>query len=143
MEEVLAVYETAGVALPGRKLITVGTPVHDCEELVITFQQIAKGLPGQNEFPQNCQSPATASFGVHLVRCFPTPQGRGGTPPAAEALTKNAEGLMVDAWLLMAAADNVNSDPLNGVAGMIYSVSVGEPQGGLVAVLLEVQAVVP
>lgn len=143
METVVSVFMSAGVPLPDRKLITVGTPVHDCEEVVVTFQQVSKGLPGQDPVPQNCNAPSTASFEVHLVRCFPTIQGRGNLAPSPEVLTVNAEGLMVDAWLLMAAADEVNSDPLWGLSGMIYSVQAGEPQGGFVGVVLSVQAAVP
>lgn len=142
MEKVISTFEVAGVSLPSRKFFTVGAPVYDCEELVITFDSLAKGFPGgAGEEPANCDMPSTVSFSVHLVRCFPI--GNGSVPPSAQELTANADGLMVDAWLLLAAIDELNRDPLLGVAGMIYSVSVGEPQGGFVGVVAQVQAVVP
>lgn len=142
MERIIAVFGSAGVELPARRLLTVGQPVYDCEELVITFQGVDKGYPGTGGEPQNCDAPSTATFSVHLVRCFPVSQN-APAPPSAEALTVNADGLMVDAWLLLAAADELNRDPLTSLGGMIYSVSVGEPSGGLVGVVLEVQAGVP
>jgi len=142
MDKVIAVFGTAGIMLPDRKFFTVGQPVHDCEELVVVFESVRKGLPGGEGDPTNCDMPSTATFSIHLVRCFPVPQNSPNPPPAS-TLTKNADGLMQDAWLLLGAIDELNRDPYTGLGGMVYSVSVGEPQGGLVAVVAQVEAMVP
>jgi hypothetical protein len=143
MDTVVSVFNSAGVDLPPRQLVTVGEPVHDCEELVMTFKGMTNGVPGAAEEPSNCNSPITATFEVHLVRCFPTPVGRGMTPPTAEVLTVNAIGLMNDAWLLMQAANAMNSDTLYSTFGFISSVTTGEPSGGFVGIVLSVDAAVP
>jgi hypothetical protein len=143
MDKIIAVFGTAGVPLPDRKFFTVGQPVHDCEELVVVFESVRKGLPGGgDDEAMNCDMPSTATFSAHLVRCFPVPQAPPN-PPAPQVLTANADGLMQDAWLLLGAADELNRDPLTGMGGMIYSVSTGEPSGGLVAVILQIEAMVP
>jgi hypothetical protein len=141
MDRVVETFMTAGVPLPDRKFFTVGQPVHDCEELVVVFESVRKGLPGGEEEPANCDMPSTATFQIHLVRCFPV--GSGTVPPTAAELTASADALMVDAWLLLQAVDELNRDPLTGLGGMVYSVSVGEPSGGYVGVVAQVEAMVP
>jgi hypothetical protein len=142
MDKIVEVFGTAGVPLPDRKFFTVGTPVYDCEELVVVFQGVRKGMTGGEDEPQNCDAPSTATFQAHLVRCFPVPQD-APSPPPANVLTKSADELMVDAWLMLRAADELNRDPFTSLGGMIYSVNVGEPSGGLVGVVLDLQAMVP
>ena len=142
MDKVIAVFDSAGVPLPDRRFITVGSPVYDCEELVVVFQSLEKGLPGGGGEPANCDMPSTASFEVHLVRCFPVPMS-SPVPPSPISLTSNADGLMIDSWLMLGAIDELNRDPFTGLGGMVYSVSVGEPSGGLVGVVASVQAMVP
>jgi len=142
METIIGVFTTAGVPLPDRRFLTIGQPVYDCEELVVVFEGVRKGVPGDEGGAANCDMPTTATFSAHLVRCFPVPQAAPVPPPANE-LTANADGLMVDAWLLLASVDELNRDPLASLGGMVYSVSVGEPQGGLVGVVLQLEAMVP
>lgn len=143
LDMVVQVFTSAGVDLPTRRFITVGEPVHDCEELVLTFGGLQNGPPGQGEEPSNCHSPITATFGVHLVRCFPTPVGRGTKAPEADVLTTNATGLMHDSWLMMQVANAIDDDPLYSTFGTITSVVVGEPSGGFVGVVLTIEAAVP
>lgn len=143
LDTVVLTFQTAGIDLPTRRLMTVGEPVHDCEELVLTFSGLENGAPGATEEPSNCHAPITATFAVHLVRCFPTPNGRGMKPPEAEVLTKSGIELMRDSWLLMQAANAMDDDPLGPNYGIITSVAVGEPSGGFVGVVLTVQAAVP
>ena len=143
MDTVVAVFTNALVELPPRRLMTVGEPVHDCEEVVLTFKSLENGAPGDTGEPANCTSPLTSTFEVHLVRCFPTPAGRGMKAPDAEILTTNAIGLMNDSWLLMQAANAMNSDPLYGLYGFIATVTPGEPSGGYVGIVLSIEAAVP
>jgi hypothetical protein len=143
LDVVVQVLTAAGVDLPDRRLITVGTPVHDCEQLILTFAGLTNGAPGAAEEPSNCNAPITATFMVHLVRCFPTPVGRGTKAPEAEALTANAAGMMLDSWLLMQAANAIDDDPRYSTYGTISSVAVGEPNGGFVETALTIEAAVP
>jgi hypothetical protein len=50
---------------------------------------------------------------------------------------------MVDSWLLLSAVDEMNRDPVSGLGNMVYSVQVGEPQGGYIEVVMSVEAMVP
>lgn len=145
MDTVVDTFNAAGVALPDRRLMTIGLPVHDCEQLVLVFVAADKGLPGQNEGNEmhRCTSPTTASFNVHLARCFPVSTGRGLKPPTAEALTENAEMMMQDAWLLMSAAETLDSDPRNSPFGMIATVGLSEPTGGFAESILTLQVGLP
>lgn len=143
LDVVVGVFNSAGVELPPRRFITVGEPVHDCEELVLVFAGLENGAPGDTGNPATCNAPITSTFSVHLVRCFPTPSGRGMTPPTAEALTLNALGLMNDSWLLMQSANAMNDDPLYGAFGFVATVTPGEPSGGYVGIVLAIEAAVP
>ena len=143
LDTVVTVFNSAGVELPPRRFLAVGEPVHDCEELVLTFRGIENGAPGDTGGAATCNAPITSTFEVHLVRCFPTPTGRGMTPPEANVLTANALGLMNDSWLLMQSANAMNSDTMYSMFGFIASVAVGEPQGGFVGVVLSLEAAVP
>jgi hypothetical protein len=144
-DQIVATFDAAGVPLPDRRLMTVGLPVHDCEQLVFVFVAAEKGMPGANEGNQvqRCDSPTTASFNVHLARCFPVATGRGIKPPTAAELTANALMMMQDCWLLMAAAESIDSDPRNAPFGIIASVGVSEPQGGFAESILTLQTGVP
>jgi len=143
LDTVVTVFNSAGVELPPRRFLAVGEPVHDCEELVLVFVGLENGAPGDTGNPATCNAPITSSFQVHLVRCFPTPTGRGNTPPAAETLTISGLDLLNDSWLLMQAANAMNDDPLYGAFGFIASVTTGEPSGGFVGIILTVDAAVP
>ena len=143
MDTVVAVFDNAGVELPPRRFMTVGEPVHDCEELVLVFAGLENGAPGDTGNPATCNDPITASFQVHLVRCFPTPAGRGMKAPEADVLTTNAIGLYNDSWLLMQAANAMNSDTLYSMFGFVASVVPGEPSGGFVGIVLSIEAAVP
>lgn len=143
LDTVVNVFTSAGVDLPERRFMTVGDPVHDCEELVLVFRALSNGAPGGNEEPSNCSAPITATFEIHLVRCFPTPVGRGNKAPEADVLTTNALGLMNDSWLLIQSANAMNDDPLYSTYGFISSVETGEPAGGFIGLVLAVEAAVP
>jgi len=143
LDSVVTVFNSAGVDLPERRFVTVGNPVYDCEELVLTFQGLNNGPPGGGEEPTNCNSPISTIFAVHLVRCFPTPTGRGMKAPEAEVLTVTALGLLTDSWLLMQSANAMDSDTLYAPFGFIASVEPTEPSGGYVGLVLSVEAAVP
>ena len=141
-DTVVAVFDAAGVDLPDRRLITIGTPVHDCEEVVVTFNDLAKGGLNEEASPR-CDSAVTVSLSVHVIRCFPTPPGRGSVPPAAEVLTVNAHEVMIDSWLLMDVVRVLGNDPMLMFYEVEASVAPGEPQGGYLGTVLNLQAAVP
>jgi hypothetical protein len=143
MEKVIDVFAVEGVPLPDRKLITVGEPVHDCEELVVVFVSLNRGIPGSEEEAQRCDAAVSATFQVHLVRCFPVSTGRGVVPPTSEELTDNAREKMVDSWLLARAGVEVAEDPLVTWGGIVQQVYADEPTGGYSAVIMTLQIVVP
>jgi hypothetical protein len=143
MQKVIDVFAMEGVPLPERRFLTVGTPVHDCEELVVVFSSLSKGLPGQEDTSQRCDASVSVTFQIHLVRCFPLPGGRGNLAPSAESLSTNADGLMQDAWLLVKAASELVDNPFVSFGGMVNSVQAEEPQGGFSAVVGSLTMVVP
>lgn len=43
---VVAGYAQNGATLPSRRYVTLGTPANDCEQMVVAWQQIYLGTPG-------------------------------------------------------------------------------------------------
>jgi hypothetical protein len=73
----VATFHTAGISLPEKQYISVGTPPIDCEQLVVTWESLQRGLPrttgGASEVliveGPMCAAPRTLSARIHLSRC--------------------------------------------------------------------------
>ena len=116
-------YHRAHVALPARQVITHGTPVADCEEVVVYFGSLSEGFPG-TQIDVMCVPALTATLSAQVIRCVPV-SGNNGQPPSSEELYQAARLHSIDMMLLMAAARAMSPDMTRTV-----SVNAGEPQGG-------------
>lgn len=145
-ESIQDAFNGYGVMLPGRQYITWGgrgDSVHDCEQLTISIEQVYTGMPGeQANTPQPCFGTNTVAFSVELVRCIPTPTGKGGgRPPEAEKITEMARTQSRDAMILLEGGMNAiqAQDFLPGTGGGgVADVAPSPPQGGYQAVILTI-----
>jgi hypothetical protein len=150
LDRVRAVYAEAAIDLPSRQIWTIGEPVYDCEELVVSLIDLSEGLT-QGDSPQSpCVVPINATFKVTVVRCAPVPDNRGN-PPTPDALMRAADESAVDAYLLMkssckfdmwgADVDGLDPSALGGL-GVNASIEVVEAQGGMQGVALNIVTVI-
>jgi hypothetical protein len=136
-------FSKAGIALPARRIITVGSVAVDDEVLAIMFGGVYSGPPG-NELnsPQSNRQhgivPRSASFNVELWRYVPALTSAGQAPSSAEE-TQAAEEVTDDAWYLLEAAYNADQTG----AGVVARVDVNEPNGEYHGVSMTVELVIP
>jgi len=144
LEKVEDVFASYDVPLPTRRYWTVGTPAIDCEQLVIAFVQMYLGPPGdQAGAPMRCNVPKSAVMSVSVVREIPV-VGANGRPPAAEKIQAGAEISAVDAWVLMDTVQLFDRWDDSGYGpGVIATVDVGSPEGGLQITTLQITMAVP
>lgn len=126
-------FTTHTITLPARRYVTIGTPVNDDEQLVVSYVQHYQGVPGDEaDGPQPCHVPQSAVFTVNLVRCIPTEDARN-RPPTAADIQAASEALMVDAYVLGNVL--VNTDPAG--FGTIVTCEVGNISGGLATIVAQ------
>lgn len=144
LARVQGIYEQAGVSLPGRQYWTLGTPVWDCEQLVVSFVQAYFGPPGDEATrPQPCDGVRSAALKVEVVRCIPT-VGKRGFAPSAEAIQEMSEQLAIDAYLLLDLAPLLDMwDPGYPGMGVIATVDSTDGEGGYQGVTLSVTTAIP
>lgn len=132
-----ATFTEAGVALPDRRLLTIGSVAVDGPLLAVMFGGLLVGPPG-NELatPLRGESPRSATFNIELWRNTPA-LGPSGTIPTEAEESAAAEIVMQDAWLLGESAHQADQ---MGV-GVIWRVAVNEPQGQLAgsSMILDIQ----
>jgi hypothetical protein len=136
-------FSAAGIELPARRVITVGSVAVDDELLAVMFGGVYTGLPGneQNTPVSNRGEgfvPRTAVFNIELWRYVPALTG-SGQAPSPEIETAAAEKTTDDAWHLLEAA--FNSDQMG--IGVIARVDVNEPQGEYHGISMVVELVIP
>jgi hypothetical protein len=139
------------IPLPERRYVAAGDPgsqVFDCEQLVVSLAGVGFG-PAEDAAPPatpRAGSPASVMsvrhvvFDIALVRCIPTPTGRGATPPTVDALQEAGDRYMTDAGVLSQAlvrwASRARSSllPNDGASSVKLGViEPGEASGGFVA----------
>lgn len=134
LDAVVAAFGQQGVALPDRRYLHIGQAAHDCEQLVVSFEQMYIGTPGdQAQLPQKCDAPWSVVFSVQLVRCVPG-VGRAGAAPTEADLTTNAVTMMQDAAILFDAGLHAVDD-WNGI---LSDITVTDPQGKMQAIVMSV-----
>lgn len=104
LDEVVAIYATAGVSLPARRLIQTGQPADDCEQVVVWINRLFQGLPADETLLRTRASGAllrSVEINVRIVRCVPHVNDNG-TAPNAEAISTASTVIAVDMWLLAA-----------------------------------------
>lgn len=140
-EELLArinqVYIDADQSLPARQYISAGRNTdapHDCEQVVVSFEQVYNGPPGaQVQEPSTCSSPRSVVFTVEVVRCQPPATRVDGrsqkmAPPTPSALSAASRVQAADMWLLLDGGLMYAEDML--YLGGLADVTVG-PESGL------------
>lgn len=136
-----AQFSAAGIELPARRVITVGSVAVDDELLAVMFGGVYTGPPG-NELNSPISNraggfvPRTASFNIELWRYIPALTSTGQAPSAAIE-TAAAEAVTDDSWCLLEAA--FAADQLG--VGVIARVDVNEPQGEYhgISMIVEIQ----
>ena len=138
-------FDHHNVPLPTKRYWKVGSPVIDCEQLVLSLSQIYLGPPGQ-QLPQpvRCNAPRTAVFTAMIARNYPQPDNRGTEPTAAKQQEGSAIST-VDMWVLLDAVNFLDAWDAVGAFGMgvVGVINVDEPQGGIQVVRAEFSIAVP
>lgn len=143
LERVESVFQSYNVPLPQRRYWTMGTPAIDCEQVVVAFNQMYLGSPGdQVSEPQRCNVARTAIVTISIAREVPT-VGMNGRPPTAEKIQESAEISAIDAWVLMSSMKLF--DMWDGVFGLgvIATLEAADVEGGFQVVSLELTLAVP
>ena len=135
----VSVYESYNVPLPTRRYWTTAEPAEDCEQAVVSFIQLYLGAPGdQANSPQNCRvAPRSAVLEITVTRNYPV--GVNGKPIPTSDLIKASEWSAVDTWILMQSAVEFDSWKM----GVIATVTVNKPSGGVQTTLLSITVAVP
>lgn len=136
-------FSAAGIELPARRVLTVGTVAVDEEVLAVMFGGVYSGPPG-NELNTPVSNrgdgfvPRSAVFNIELWRYIPALTS-SGQAPAPELETESTEGVTDDAWHLLEAA--FQADQLG--VGVIARVDVVEPQGEFHGISMVVELQIP
>lgn len=120
------------VPVPSKQYWKVGSPVIDCEQLVLSVDSMFLGSPG-NEItqPVRCNSPRSATFRAFVARQMPMPDVRGNEPSGAKQ-QEASEIMAVDMWVLLDAVRHLDGWDTVGAFGLgvVGNVQFEEPQGG-------------
>jgi hypothetical protein len=144
LERVQSVFQSYNVELPARQYWMMGQPAIDCEQLVISFQQLYLGPPGaQVGEPQRCHVPRSATITVELSRATPITQ-QNGRPPTPERMEAASEILAIDSWVLMETINQLDQwDDTGYGVGVIATLDVSPPEGGFQTTSMTITMAVP
>jgi len=138
-------YAFHGVTLPTRQYWAAGQEAIDCEQLVVSFQQLYIGPPGDEATrPQKCNSPRSTVLKATVARTVPTTNGRG-LAPTYEKIQEGSEISAVDAWVLLDSVAFLDQWESSGVFGLgvIGTVDIDPPNGGFQTVTATFTIAVP
>lgn len=131
---------SAGFVLPGRRYVTTGGSVFDCEQVTVSAMSSEAGTvssdPAAISLIGNCEPTWNAVFEVAIVVCASEiMEGpRGEEMPTVAAIESDAAktsamyGVLRDALDSMVASDEVGAPSA--------SVTFGQPEGGFIAVVM-------
>jgi hypothetical protein len=144
LERVQSVFQSYNVELPARQYWMMGQPAIDCEQLVISFQQLYLGPPGaQVGEPQRCHVPRSATITIELSRATPITQ-QNGRPPTPERMEAASEILAIDSWVLMESINQLDQwDDTGYGVGVIATLDVSPPEGGFQTTSMTITMAVP
>ena len=144
VERVESVFSSYSVTLPNRRYWTMGQPVVDCDQLVVSFVQMYLGTPGQElSLPQKCNVPRSATVLISIARQVPV-VGANGRPPTAEKIEASSAQTAIDAWVLMESIRQFDMwDDTGYGPGVIATLEVSPPEGGFQLATLQLTMVVP
>lgn len=143
LDRVVGVYEHAGVPLPTRRFwMLSGEVPEDCEQVVVTFVQSYLGAPGDSAADaQQCNSPRTGVFNIWITRNHPV--GEAGKAVSPERIIEASKWGAVDAATLMWALEDLSTldDGFKG-PGVIATVNVSPPNGGVQSTILNISTMI-
>jgi hypothetical protein len=143
LERIQSIYQSYNVPLPKRQYWTMGTPVIDGEQVVVSLHQIYLGPPGaQITTPQRCNNPRSATLSISVAREVPV-VGMNGRPPTADKLQEAAAISAVDAWVLMQSVQLFDQWDGGYGIGVIATVEALDVEGGFQVVNMEITMTVP
>jgi hypothetical protein len=145
LEVIVDRYAHHAVTLPSRRYWTMGQEAIDCEQLVLSFQQLYIGPPGDEATsPQRCNSPRSAVFKATIAREIPTTNGRGQIP-TEDRIQEAAYISAVDAWVLLDCVAFLDQWEVTGAFGLgvIGTVDAESPEGGFQTVTATFTIAVP
>lgn len=144
LERVITVFQSYNVPLPSRCYWTIGQPAIDCEQVVVSFQQLYLGPPGAPVGePQRCNMPRSATINITIAREVPV-VGQNGRPPSPDKIEKASAVSAMDAWILMESVRLFDQWDNSGYGvGVISTIDAAEPEGGFQLITMEVTMAVP
>ncbi len=144
VERVATIYQSYNVPLPARRYWTFGTPIVDCEQMVVAVQQLYLGPPGdQASRPQRCNTTRTVVMNIMIARTVPI-VGQNGRPPTAEQIEKSGHISAVDSWVLMQSINLLDQwDETGFGVGVIATLEAPSAEGGYQVINLQVTMAVP
>lgn len=143
LDTTVTVFNDFGVSLPTKQYWTTGTAVIDCEQVVASLVQMYLGRPGdQADEPQRLMVPRTAVVTLAIARTVPT-VGQNGRPPDAAKIQQYASAVAVDAWILVDSVTQFDQWDANFGVGVIATVDIADPEGGLQVVNMNLTMAVP
>lgn len=144
LDRVVNVYDSFNMPIPSRRYWTMGDPVVDCEQLVVSFVQAYIGSPGDEaNDPRRCRDPRSATVNIRVSRQVPI-VGANGRPPSAEDIEAFSEVVAYDTWILLESAAALDPWDSAGVGlGFIATVDVEAPEGGFQTTRLILTTAIP
>lgn len=136
---VLAAVEAAAlehsVTLPGKRYVTLGQAVHDCEQAAVVVTRMGTGMPdaagGGGGFPGGtmgfCDPMWTVTMSVEIARCAPEP-GRNGTI-TDKKLTDALRAQSADSAVIRGAVSALAADQTR-VGEVTCTITFPPPTGG-------------
>lgn len=139
LEALVSVYASYNVPLPSRRYWTIGEPVIDCEQAVVSLVQLYLGTPGDDAAaPQLCNGPMSLVVNVLVSREQTT--SKSGKAPSPEAIQKDAEWAALDAYIVM---DNLKSIAPWAERSVIATSTAPTPSGGYLSTQTNITLLVP
>jgi len=144
LDKVVQTYQSYSMPIPDRQYWTVGQPVVDCEQIVVTFMQMYIGSPGDEAVePRRCSDPRSATINILVSRCIPV-VGPGGRAPSAERIQNGSLMAAYDAWILLESVRLLDTwDQTSYGLGVIATVETPPAEGGFQSVMLTMTSAVP
>jgi hypothetical protein len=144
LDRVEAVFQSYNVDLPNRRYWMIGEPAIDCEQVVVSFNQMYLGAPGDEASqPQRCNVPRSATVTIYISREVAT-VGVNGRPPSPEKIQQTSARSTTDAWVLMETVREFDMWDGTGYGlGVVANLEISGPDGGFQTVGLQVTMAVP
>lgn len=144
LERVESVYQSYNVPLPGRRYWMIGEPALDCEQVVVAFDQLYLGTPGDEVAqPHRCDVPRSATFRIMVSREVAV-VGMNGRPPTGDKIQQTSVLPTIDAWVLMETVREFDMWDETGYGlGVVAQLQISGPEGGFNTVGLSITIAVP